>query len=73
MSNILGAEVDNKIAEIANILATLNQSSTEYQLISSVQDLLQNITNLLQTRRFKRHNIGKTIFSFGIYRMTREI
>ena len=56
--NIPGAEVDNKISEIANILTTLNQSSAEYQLISSVHSMLQNITNLLKTRRFKRHNIG---------------
>ena len=61
-----GAEVDNKISEIANILTTLNQSSAEYQLISSVHNMLQNITNLLQTRRFKRNNIGKIFRYFWL-------
>ena len=56
---IPGAEVESKISEIVNILSTLDQSSTEYQLISSVYDMLQNIANLLQTRRLKRSSTGE--------------
>ena len=53
--DILGSAVNSKISEISDILAKLNTSSTEYGLLTSVKDMLGNIS-LLETssRRARR-------------------
>ena len=46
--DILGSAVNSKISEISDILAQMNTSSTEYALLTSVKDMLGNIS-LLET------------------------
>ena len=54
MINFLGTAITSKISEIDAVLAQMDKNSTEYALITSVKNLLGDITALLTSSRVVR-------------------
>ena len=57
--NSIGTAVISKISEIDGVLAQMDKNSSEYALITSVKDLLGDITALLASSRVARSAASK--------------
>ena len=57
--NSIGTAVISKISEIDGVLAQMDTNSSEYALITSVKDLLGDITALLASSRVVRSAASK--------------
>ena len=61
MINFLGTAITSKISEIDAVLAQMDKNSTEYALITSVKNLLGDITALLTSSRVVRSAASERI------------